>query len=150
MDRYLRDQAGQDQKRGVAVVYVLTWENSPQVIGYYTLSALSLAIGDWPEAVRKKLPRYPHVPTTLMGRLAVDSSVRGKGRRVGEHLLIDALATALEASRRVASYAVVVDVLEVEPDPLGFYLRYGFQPLPEHPRRLVLPMETILKSLVIE
>jgi len=146
MDRYLREQAGQDQKRGLAIVYVSTAQDSARVIGYYTLSALSLALGDWPVAVQKKLPRYPWIPATLLGRLAVDQNARRAGLRVGERLLMDALAKALHASKVVASYAVVVDVLDVEPDPLDFYLRYGFQPLPDHPRRLYLAMETIRRS----
>ena len=80
---------------------------SNAVLGYYTLSALSVDIGAWPEDVARKLPKYPAVPATLLGRLAVDTRLRGKG--MGEHLLMDALRRAFEASRDVASVAVIVD-----------------------------------------
>ena len=81
-------------------------ENS-RVIGFYTLSAVSVDIGAWPENVAKKLPRYPVVPATLLGRVVIDRKFQGKG--TGEHLLIDALHRSLQASGQVASVAVVVD-----------------------------------------
>ncbi len=148
MDLYLRTQALQDLRRRVSAVFVITPLGQRRVLGYYTLSALSLALGRLalgrlPLEARRKLPRYPEVPVTLLGRLAVDRSCRGAGIRLGEHLLVDALRRSLEASAQVASYAVVVDVVAGQPDPIGFYLRYGFQALPDHPRRLFLPIATI-------
>ena len=143
LDLYLRTQALQDLRRRVSAVFVLTPLGQRRVLGYYTLSAPSLDLGRLPLEVRRKLPRYPEVPATLLGRLAVDRSCRGGGMRLGEHLLVDALRRSLEVSAQVASYAVVVDVVSVQPDPIGFYLRYGFQALPDQPRRLFLPMATI-------
>ncbi len=149
LDLYLRTQAMQDLRRRVSAVFVVTPLGQRQVLGYYTLSALSLALGRLPLEARKKLPRYPDVPATLLGRLAVDRSCRGAGMRLGEHLLVDALMRSVEVSAQVASYAVVVDVLSVQPDPIGFYLRYGFRALPDQPRRLFLPMETIRRLFEI-
>ena len=148
LDLYLRTQALQDLRRLVSAVFVITPLGQRRVLGYCTLSALSLALGRLalgrlPLEARRKLPRYPEVPVTLLGRLAVDRSCRGAGIRLGEHLLVDALRRSLEASAQVASYAVVVDVVAGQPDPIGFYLRYGFQALPDHPRRLFLPIATI-------
>lgn len=145
MDRYLRLQALQDVRRRVAAAFVATPLDSQRILGFYTLSSLAIALDGLPQEVQKRLPRYPEVPATLMGRLAVDRSCRGM--RLGEHLLVDALLRALRAGQQVASHAVVVDVLEVEPDPIGFYLRYGFAPLPDRPRRLFLPLETVRRML---
>ena len=39
--------------------------------GFYTLSAMSLALAEIPDTLTKGLPRYPIVPVVLMGRLAV-------------------------------------------------------------------------------
>jgi GNAT superfamily N-acetyltransferase len=39
--------------------------------------------------IAKKLPRYPLIPATLLGRLAVDERHHGEG--IGEFLLMDAL-----------------------------------------------------------
>ena len=79
LDRYLREQAGQDARKRVAAPFVLCERTSNAVLGYYTLSALSIDVGAWPEDVARKLPRYPVVPATLLGRLAVDRRLRGKG-----------------------------------------------------------------------
>lgn len=139
LDRYLRVQAGQDARRRVAAPFVLCMGQSNAVLGYYTLSALSVDIGAWPEDVARKLPRYPAVPATLLGRLAVDTRLRGKG--MGQHLLMDALRRAFEASRDVASVAVIVDAKNHDAEV--FYRRYEFIPFADQPNRLFLPMGTI-------
>jgi len=139
LDRYLREQAGQDARKRVAAPFVLCIGQANVVLGYYTLSALSVDVGDWPEDVARTLPRYPVVPATLLGRLAVDQSLRGKG--AGEHLLMDALRRALEASREVASVAVVVDAKDE--NAATFYRRYEFLLFADAPSRLFLPMGVI-------
>lgn len=63
------------------------------------------------------------------------------GQGYGELILMDALKRAWQASRQVASFAMIVDVLDVQPDPLPFYLRYDFVALPNEPRRLFLPFQ---------
>lgn len=139
LDRYLREQAGQDARKRVAVPFVLCEAKGNAVLGYYTLSALSVDVGAWPEDVAQKLPKYPVVPATLLGRLAIDIRLRGKG--AGEHLLMDALRRALEASREVASVAVVVDAKDDA--AVSFYRHYGFIRFADRPRRLFLPMAVI-------
>lgn len=139
LNRYLKERARQDQQSRAAVVFVLVEGNDPRILGYYTLSQSSLLLEELPDKLRKKLPRYPQVPTTLLGRLAVDQSCRGK--RYGELLLLNALERAWTVSQQVASFAMIVDVLEVEPDPMPFYLRYEFQALPTQPRRLFFPLQ---------
>lgn len=141
LDRYLREQAGQDARKRVAAPFVLCEGSSNEVLGYYTLSALSIDVGAWPQEVARKLPKYPLVPTTLLGRLAVDTRLRGKG--AGEHLLMDALRRALEASREVASVAVIVDAKDES--AVAFYRHYEFISFADEPRRLFLPMAVIEK-----
>lgn len=115
------------------------------VFGFYTLSATVIGLRDLQQSVVKALPRYPQVPATLMGRLAVDE--RRRGRRFGEILLMDALHRSYEASRQVASVAVVVDAKDAEIQ--GFYKKYDFDVLHEAtstaPARLYLLMDTIAK-----
>ena len=98
-----------------------------------------MRLADLPDATRKRLPRYPLVPATLLGRLAVDQAFRGRG--LGERLLIDTLRQSLIASRTVASVAVIVDAKDARGS--AFYVRYGFIALPDQPLRLFLPMKTI-------
>ena len=108
LDRYLKQQAGQDAKNRAAAAYVLVSEDE-RIAGYYTLSSDNIRIDDLPSELMKqlKLPRYPAIGATLIGRLARDLSFRGQG--IGELLLTDALTVALAMSRKIASAAVVVD-----------------------------------------
>src|SRR6266404_5250017 len=104
LNRYLRIQAGQDARKRVASCFVLT-DDAGSLAGYYTLSATSIALADLPPDLAKRLPRYPAIPATLMGRLAVD--YRRRGQRLGELLLFDAFSRTLRSD--IASYAFVVD-----------------------------------------
>ena len=72
--------------------------------GYYTVASSSVPLTDLPEAIAKKLARYPSVPAVRMGRLAVDQQFRGKG--LGAAMLADALARSVKAE--IAAYALVV------------------------------------------
>lgn len=140
LDRYLRVQARQEMTRDIAVVYVLVPADQPATVaGYYSLSSTGVRLSDLPETTRKRLPRYPLVPATLLGRLAVDETFRGRG--FGERLLVDALKRSLTASRSVASVAVIVDAKDAT--GATFYARYGFIAFPDQPLRLFLPMKTI-------
>jgi len=87
LDRYLKRQAGQDVRRRTARVFVCMAKSSNVVVGFYTLSALSLDLGSLPQHLARKLPRHP-IPAALIGRLAVDRSTRGLG--IGRMLLTDA------------------------------------------------------------
>ena len=141
LDQYLSAQAGQDARKRVAVPFVLCEGERNTVLGYYTLSAISVDVGEWPETVAKKLPRYPVVPATLMGRLAIDKRLQGQG--AGEYLLMNALHRSLRASRQVAAVAVIVDAKNE--DAVGFYRHYEFVPFKDRPDRLFLSMGIIEK-----
>lgn len=138
LDAYIQRQARQDLERKLAAVFILT-PDSKTIAGFYTLSAHSILAADLPDAMAKKLPRFP-LPVTLLGRMAVSQSLRGPG--LGEFLLMHALERAWLGSRQVASWAVVVDAKMGARD---FYLKYDFAPLPSQADRLLLPMKTIEK-----
>lgn len=136
LDRYLRVQAGQDARKNMAAAFVLLGADET-IAGYYTLSATAVKLGELPEQVTRKLPRYPLVPATLLGRLAVDRRHRGKG--YGRFLLADALYRSLRSE--IASFAVVVDAKDE--NARRFYERESFLPLPDQPMKLFLPMASI-------
>ncbi len=136
LDTYIQRQARQDLERKLAAVFILTADNKT-IAGFYTLSAHTILAADLPDAMAKRLPRFP-LPVTLLGRMAVSESLRGQG--LGEFLLMHALERAWLGSRQVASWAVVVDAKMGARD---FYLKYDFTALPLQPDRLLLPMKTI-------
>ena len=139
LNRYLRDQARQDAEKRVAAPFVLTQPASPSVLGFYTLSASIIALDELPADLMKRLPRYGQLPVTLLGRLAVDRSVRGQG--AGEFLIVDALRSSLEAAQQIAAMAVIVDAKDARAE--SFYRHFDFQPLQQTPLRLYLPMAQI-------
>jgi predicted GNAT family N-acyltransferase len=138
LDDYLHRQAGQDFKKHVAVPFVITPDEST-IAGYYTLSQYAVQLDVILLDIAKKLPKYPMVPTTLLGRLAVSIAFRGQG--LGATLLMDALHRSLTYSREIASAGVIVDAKD--PAAAAFYRKYGFLELPRIERRFFLPMGTV-------
>ena len=138
LDRYLRTQAGQDARKNMAAPFVLVLPDRT-VAGYYTLSSTSVQLGELPEQTVRKLPRYPLIPATLLGRLAVDRRQQGKG--YGRFLLADALYRA--ARNEIASFAVIVDAKD--DNARRFYERESFLPFPDQPMKLFRPMADIRK-----
>ena len=136
LDRYFRKQAGQDARKNMAAPFVLLLPDGT-IAGYYTLSSTSVQLGELPEKTVRKLPRYPLVPATLLGRLAVDRRQQGKG--YGRFLLADALYRA--AQSEIASFAVIVDAKDES--ARRFYARESFLPLPDQPMKLFRPMADI-------
>ena len=141
LDEYLRQRASQDTRRRVAQVFVALGALESEIAGYYTLSAAAFRRDDLPPELAKRLPRYP-IPAAILGRLAVSLSHQGRG--LGEYLLTDALQRVMAASNALAIYAVIVDAKN--DGAKAFYLRYGFQPFPNQPMRLFLPMSTVSDS----
>lgn len=139
LDVYFKRQAGQDARKRVAAPFVLLDQSSGAIAGYYTLSAISINTVELPTEVAKKLPKYPMVPATLLGRLAVDKNYQGK--KLGEILLMDALHRSLRSE--IASMAVVVDAKDEQAH--SFYEHYQFIRFPDYSHRLFLAMETIAK-----
>ena len=141
LDRYIHQQAGQDYRRGLAVPYVLTEISTGALVGYYTLSALSILPASLPAERTERLPRYDALPAILLGRLAVDLRHRGQG--VGQLLLLDALARSLAISQEIGALAVVVQAKDEA--ARAFYGRHGFLPFADHADRLYTLMATIAK-----
>ena len=139
LDGYLKLQASQDVRRKANAVFVLVSNDAPRVVlGYFTLCSYGLAPGTIPDEARRRLPRYPLVSATLIGRLAVARSRQGEG--LGAVLLARALRKAYENAGVVGSSMVMVDALDDK--AAHFYAAHGFLRLPES-MRLIIPMQTL-------
>ncbi len=141
LNRYIRQQASQDERRNVTRVFVALPEESNEIAGFYTLSAGSVERDALPETKAKRLPRYP-VPVALLGRLAVDRRWSGQG--LGAALLANALQRVRWASATLAVYAVVVDAKDEQAQ--AFYEHFGFIQLPDAKRRLFYPVAGITRG----
>jgi ribosomal protein S18 acetylase RimI-like enzyme len=139
LDRYLKKQAKQDIKRRISRVFVATKPDNPKVvIGYYTLSTLSIELNQLPEKLARKLPKHP-VPAALIGRLAISNAAQGQG--VGKLLLADAIKRTLAVSDQIAIYTMVVDA--INDSAIEFYEQFGFTRLSDDSPRLFLPLKSI-------
>ena len=137
LDNYLKKQAKQDVKRRISRVFVAITPKSPAaIVGYYTLSTLSVELSHLPEDLASKLPRHP-IPAALIGRLAVSQQAQGYG--VGKMLLVDAIKRTIGVSHEIAIYAMVVDAFDEQTE--RFYQQFGFTSLTSKNRRLFLPLK---------
>lgn len=134
LNSYLKDQASQDVKRKLSACFILIDNESKSIQGYYTLSYNSIPLSCFSEQVQNKLPKsYTSIPTTLLGRLAIDKKFQGKG--IGKILLIDALKRSYEISKTIGSFGIVVD--PIDNDAKSFYQRYDFIELPDSKKMFI-------------
>ncbi len=139
LDRYLKQQASQDMRRKIAALFVLVDRELDKIAGYYTLAATAMRLAELPPEISKKLPKYPLIPATLLGRLAVDQRYQQQG--IGSFLLMDALRRSFNSE--IASMAVVVDAKDDK--ARDFYEHHQFMAFPDQSQRLYLPMTIIAK-----
>lgn len=142
LNEFIQKRARKEMDARASACFVLVPEGDPtRIAGYYTLTQSSIALGKLPAALTKKLPRYPELGATLIGRLARDLDWRGTG--VGGMLLIDALRRCVRQSEEAGAIVVVTDPKDEK--ARAFYAGYGFQPLDDH--RMFIPMNTVLAQL---
>lgn len=127
---------------GSARTYVVVDKEQERVVAYHALTAASVSHEEATERVRKGMPRFP-IPAVLLSRLAVDSSVKGRG--LGAFLLRDAMVRALAASEEIGARFLLVHALD--DSARDFYLRFGFEASPTDAHNLQILMGDIRASL---
>jgi ribosomal protein S18 acetylase RimI-like enzyme len=142
LDDWFRRRAGQDERRNIARVFVAV-DSELGVVGFYSLSSFKLDVDDLSEEIARKLPRYDGIPAALIGRLARDIRVRGKG--VGELLVADAVRRILSAAQSLAVFAIMVDAKNER--AATFYESLGFRRFPLRSNRLFLLASSAVKAL---
>lgn len=136
LDEYLRRQAGQHQRDGIATTHVLVDDERPAaILGYCSMSAAQLHLEAMQEADRKRLPAYP-VPAVRVGRLAVAQAEKGRGH--GRLLLGHAVNLALSVRRTMGVRVLIVDAKDAQ--AAAFYEAYGFRRTAAAALTLYLPI----------
>ena len=138
LDRYFHRQAGQDMRRRMAACVIAMETGTETIAGFYTLAAADIPVTEVPEALTKRLPRYPTLPAARLGRLAVDE--RFQGHKLGAALLSDAVSRAARAE--IAIHAMVVDAKDE--GAAAFYRHHGFEAYGSAPNTLIAPMHRLL------
>ncbi|WP_426148183.1 GNAT family N-acetyltransferase [Polaromonas sp. DSR2-3-2] len=139
LNEFLQRQAGQLGRKGFGKTYVALDADGLAVVGFVTLSAGQVQTPRLPAGL--KLPRYP-APILRMGRLGVNRRAQGQG--VGRQLLSFALQLALEFSKSVGLYAVVVDAKHDK--ARAYYQSMGFTSTLDDPLCLYLPVSVLEKA----
>lgn len=137
LNDFLQKRLSQELKARSCACFILHEENKKRILGYYTLSASKVMAAHFKD-MEKRLPRYPDIPVTLIGRLAICDSQQGKG--LGGILLANAIKRAYENSEVIGACAIVVDAKD-EP-AVTFYERHGFKRFAEDEMKLCLMMKT--------
>lgn len=143
LDAWLVDHARTATAAGSARTYVVTdRQQGDRVVGFTALTAAGVEPGHAPSRVRTGMPQHP-IPVVLLARLAVDSSVQGRG--VGAFLLADAMRRTLAAADVIAVRALLVHAKDDA--ARGFYRRFGFASSPSDPLHLMLLIKDLRASL---
>jgi GNAT superfamily N-acetyltransferase len=140
LNDWLKRFALANQKNESARTYVV--HRNRLVVGYYSISAGSVAVEESPARIAKGLARHP-VPIILLARVAVDRSEKGNG--LGNALLKDALARIAQAADIVGARAVLVHAIDEQ--ARKFYEHFDFEPSPVHEWQLMLLMKDLRKAL---
>lgn len=126
LNDWLRQVARQHQEKDLSKTFVAIHEGTPdRIYGYYALTLAELENRHLPEARRNKLPR--RIPGVRLGRLAVHKHHHGKG--LGELLLVDALTRARRIYTEAGGIGLFVDAIDEQ--AAGYYLRFGFEAVPD-------------------
>ena len=136
LDRFLIRHALGAQQSNSSQTYVAV--AGKEIIGFYTIVAGEVHHANAPERVVKGMPRHP-IPLLVLARLAVHSSVQGRG--VGAGLLLDALGRTLQVADVVGIRALAVHAKDDQ--AAAFYRHFGFAPSPTDPRHLFMIIKDI-------
>ncbi|HXR38266.1 MAG TPA: hypothetical protein VN776_04210 [Terracidiphilus sp.] len=143
LNEFLRRYARKSHELGGAKTFLAIDDSHSQtILGFYSLSAASVAYARTPEIVKRGLARH-EVPAFRLARLAVDRRFQGQG--FGGQLLLAAGRRCLRASSEVGGVAMLIDAKN---DRVAqWYAGYGALPLLDAPLSLLLPLKTIEAAL---
>ncbi|KXP03502.1 N-acetyltransferase [Tsukamurella pseudospumae] len=136
LDDWLASHALDEQDQGRSCTHV--WADAGGcVVAYFTLLPTTIVESD-PGIMSilrpARFPRTSDLCGVLLGKLALDQSLRRQGR--GNDLLAEAFVTAYEAVQLIGGVHLVTDPRD---EVRGFYLQFGFVEL-EGTKRMFLPM----------
>jgi GNAT superfamily N-acetyltransferase len=136
LDDWLRRRARHGEGLSARTYVVCDADDPSRVVGYYSIStAMEQRIALPTARLRRGMPEQ--IPLLLIGRLAVDRAVQGRG--LGTDLLVDAIRRCCAAADLAGARAIVVHA--IDDDAVAFYRKHGFLATPSGARLLLLPIE---------
>lgn len=139
LDHWLKHRALKNQATGASRTFVLCEGQS--VRAYYALASSAVIVDAAPGRFRRNMP--DPIPVVVLGRLAVDQSLQGRG--LGRALVRDAGLRVLQAADTIGIRGMIVHALSDEAK--SFYERIGFEPSPIDPMMLMVTLTDLKASL---
>ncbi len=129
---WLNDHAAPYHAEGLCKVWILCPTDNPSdVLGYFTLSAHSVKVGDTGKRDRtvskhnaNRVNNLPSLPAQLLGKFTLDKALHGKG--IGELLMLAVFDHYLQAEKTIGCKFLIVEARE---EALADYYakRHGFR-----------------------
>lgn len=139
LDTWLKRRALKNQATGASRTFVAC--EGRRVIAYYALATSSITVDDASGRFSRNMPNP--IPVVVLGRLAVDRSLHGKG--LGRALVRDAGLRVIQAADTLGIRGIIVRALSLEAK--AFYEQVGFDPSPLDPMLLMVTLADLNSSL---
>ena len=138
LNRYLTQTASQHEKRNITRTFCGI--QGGVIVGYFSLTNAVVDVSAiTPETLKRyRLPTHS-LPVVRLGRLAIDAGFQRKG--LGKLLLIEAMSRVRAVAESSGCVGLIVDAKDEE--AASFYAAFGFQPAPESPLLLFMPLPEI-------
>lgn len=140
MDNWLKQRALKNQITGASRTFVCC-DSDSNVRAYYSLASSAVTTNTVPGRFRRNMP--DPIPVVVLGRLAVDQSLHGKG--IGRALVRDAGLRVIQVAETIGIRGMLVHALSDE--AREFYLSVGFEPSPMDPMMLMVTLGDLMGSL---
>jgi predicted N-acetyltransferase YhbS len=138
LDYWLKHRALKNQTTGASRTFVAC--DGHRVLAYYALASSAITLDAAPGRFRRNMP--DPIPVVVLGRLAVDRSLQGKG--VGRALVRDAGLRVIQAADTIGIRGMIVHALSAEVK--AFYERIGFEPSHLDPMTLMVTLADLKAS----
>lgn len=139
LDAWLKRRASKNQITGASKTFVAC--DGRRVIAYYSLASSAIAVNAAPGRFRRNMP--DPIPVVVLGRLAIDQSLQGKG--LGRALVRDAAYRVMQAADIIGIRGLITHALSEQAKL--FYERVGFSPSPLDPMTLMITLNDLKGSV---
>jgi len=135
LDIWLKRRALKNQATGASRTFVVC--DDRRVMAYYALASSAITVGHASGRFSRNMP--DPIPVVVLGRLAVDLSLQGKG--LGRGLLRDAGLRVIQAADIIGIRGLMVHALSIEAK--AFYEHVGFEPSPLDTMTLMITLDDL-------
>lgn len=138
LDQWLKRRSLKNQIQGASRTYVVCDET--RVVAYYALASGPVMSTDATGRFRRNM--LDPIPVVVLGRLAVDLTLHGKG--FGRSLVRDAGMRVIQAADAIGIRGMTVHALSDHAKV--FYEKVGFEPSPLDPHLLMMTLADLIAA----